>query len=48
VVPENPDAPYWTYSEFNELKLDESTVRPAADYKARLANWHINGGLTDE
>jgi len=47
-VPENPDEPDWTYSEFNEAKLDDSTLRLAADYQARLASWYLNGGLTDE
>ncbi|HVW69671.1 MAG TPA: hypothetical protein VHB68_11890 [Steroidobacteraceae bacterium] len=47
-LPEDPDEPYWTYSEFNEAHLDESTLRRAADYQARLASWYINGGFTDE
>jgi len=47
-LPDNPDEAYWTYSEFNELKLDDSTLKLAADYQARLASWYINGGFTDE
>lgn len=47
-VPENPDEPYWTYSEFNEAQFDDSTLRLAADYQARLAAWYLNGGFHDE
>jgi len=47
-VPENADDPDWTYSEFNEVKLDESTLKLAGEYQARLASWYINGGFTDE
>jgi hypothetical protein len=47
-VPEDPDEPYWTYSEFNELKLEEKTLQLAADYQARLASWYVAGGFTDE
>jgi hypothetical protein len=47
-LPQDPDEPYWTYSEFNEVRLDESTLKLAADYQARLASWYINGGFTDE
>jgi hypothetical protein len=47
-VPENPDEPYWTYSEFNEAQLDDSTLKLAADYQARLAAWYLNGGFRDE
>jgi hypothetical protein len=48
IVPDDPDEPYWTYSEFNELKLNDSTLRLAADYQARLASWYTNGGFKDE
>jgi hypothetical protein len=47
-VPEDPDTPDWTYSEFNEAKLDDATLKLAGEYQARLAGWYINGGFTDE
>jgi hypothetical protein len=47
-VPADPDMPYWTYSEFNELKLDDLTLQRAAEYQARLASWYIAGGFVDE
>ncbi|HEY4969425.1 MAG TPA: hypothetical protein VII35_05930, partial [Steroidobacteraceae bacterium] len=47
-IPQNPDEPDWTYSEFNELKLDERTLKLAAEYQARLASWYIAGGFVDE
>jgi len=48
VLPEDPDEPYWTYSEFNAVTLDASTLKLAADYQARLAGWYLNGGFRDE
>ena len=47
-IPQNPDEPYWTYSEFNELKLDARTLKLAAEYQARLASWYMAGGFIDE
>jgi hypothetical protein len=47
-VPADPDQADWTYSEFNEVKVTEASVKLAADYQARLANWYVNGGFTDE
>lgn len=47
-LPENPDEPDWTYSEFNQRSLSDATVRLAADYQARLAAWYVNGGFKDE
>jgi hypothetical protein len=48
IVPTDPDEPYWTYSEFNEVQVDDAAVRLAAAYQARLADWYVNGGFTDE
>ncbi|HUI59960.1 MAG TPA: hypothetical protein VLX90_07045 [Steroidobacteraceae bacterium] len=48
VLPADPDQPYWTYSEFNSVTLDASTLKLAADYQARLAGWYLNGGFRDE
>jgi Glycosyl hydrolases family 39 len=44
--PENPEEIDWTYG--SDGKFLNSTVQQFADYQARLANWYIKGGFTDE
>lgn len=48
VVSDDPDEPHWSYSVFNERHLSDESISQAAAYQARLADWYVNGGFTDE
>jgi hypothetical protein len=44
--PDNPDTPYWNYTQGTELR-DPSGAELGA-YYARLVSWYVNGGFSDE
>jgi hypothetical protein len=44
--PDDPDAIEWNYNQGTELR--DPTGREVAEYYARVANWYIRGGFTDE
>lgn len=44
--PEDPDQVTWSYTQGTELR--DPSGKELGEYYARLANWYVNGGFTDE
>jgi hypothetical protein len=44
--PTDPNQVVWNYTEGTELR--DSTGKELGDYYARLVNWYVNGGFSDE
>lgn len=44
--PQDPDQVDWHYTQGSELR--DPTGKELGDYYARLVNWYVNGGFTDE
>ena len=44
--PQDSDGVTWTYTQGTELR--DPSMKELGDYYARLVNWYVNGGFTDE
>src|SRR5262249_16552389 len=47
-IPSDPDEISWAYGVNPQFTDFDSTVKLFAAYQARLAQWYVNGGFTDE
>lgn len=48
VIPDDPNEISWTYGMSSEFSNFDSTVKLFARYQARLAEWYLAGGFSDE